>query len=88
MTDVLRTVSGIQVIPSGSTLGGNTIRFTRTACTDPRIYVDDLPILAEDLDQFVAPDDIAGIEVYNSAATLPPRYARSSNCGVVIVWTR
>jgi hypothetical protein len=40
------------------------------------------------LDQLIHPDDIAGIEVYKSAASLPVRYNLFGECGVIVIWTR
>lgn len=38
----------------------------------------------------IQPNQIEGIEVYTSAATIPTRYARGGavQCGLVIIWTR
>ena len=40
------------------------------------------------LDQLVHPDDIAGIEVYNSAASMPVQYNLHAACGAIVIWTR
>jgi len=40
-------------------------------------------------DQFVAVSDIATLEVYTSAAQIPPEFATyNGGCGVVAIWTR
>jgi hypothetical protein len=40
------------------------------------------------LDQLIHPDDIAGIEIYNSPASIPVQYNLFSACGVIVLWTR
>ena len=55
------------------------------------VYLDGmyLPALTvRDLDNYVRPEGIAGIEVY-SDATVPAAYQRAlSGCGVIIIWTK
>ena len=59
----------------------------------PRVYVDGL-LTAHGgdeparLDNFLNTMAISGIEIYKSEAGLPPRYARGTFCGVILVWTR
>jgi len=42
------------------------------------------------VDQFVGPQDVAGVEVYADPTYAPPQYAgpRTGGCSVVLVWTR
>ena len=40
------------------------------------------------LDNFVQPDQIAGVEIYNSAASMPVQYNLHAACGVIVLWTR
>ena len=40
------------------------------------------------LDQLIHPDDIAGVEVYNSPASMPIQYNLHGGCGVIVIWTR
>lgn len=57
----------------------------------PMIYLDGSPLEwlnAEDIDAWVQPKDIAGIEVYTSATT-PVQYQRAMNgCGAILLWRR
>jgi hypothetical protein len=42
-----------------------------------------------DLTLLPPPKEIAGIEVYNGAATVPPRFSGlSRSCGMILIWTR
>lgn len=57
----------------------------------PMIYLDGSPLEwlnAEDIDAWVLPKDIAGIEVYQSTST-PVQYQRALNgCGAILIWKR
>jgi hypothetical protein len=57
------------------------------------IYLDGVPLGNEPLNYLPSPKDIAAIEVYGGAATLPvwlPRGPLGTNvgCGAILVWTR
>jgi hypothetical protein len=42
-----------------------------------------------DIDDIVLPSDIAGVEVYDGAGGVPPRFGGSwGGCGVIAIWTR
>jgi hypothetical protein len=40
------------------------------------------------LDNLIQPDQIAGMEIYNSAASMPVQYNLYGGCGVIVIWTR
>jgi hypothetical protein len=45
--------------------------------------------IARQLDQLVSPEEIEGIEIYESISRMPAEYAPvGSVCGVVLIWTR
>jgi hypothetical protein len=57
----------------------------------PSIWVDGVRAGGAELDEVINVHDLAGIEVYNSQAGLPPQYVDKVNhmCGAtVLVWTR
>jgi hypothetical protein len=60
------------------------------ALCEPAIYVDGhflAGMTADELDAFVQPSDIIGIEVY-VGATAPPQFQSSLNgCGSIVIWT-
>jgi hypothetical protein len=84
VSDLLRTMPGMRVSPNprgfGQTISG------RAGCT-PNIYIDGMPVFAgpDELDTFVRPGDVAGIEVYSGAAGRPPQF--QGDC-VIAVWTK
>ncbi len=90
ITDVFRTMPGISVVPNGTGFG--YALQGRGGCA-PDVFVDGMRVFdgATDLDQIVRPSDVGGVEVYNSAATVPPQFitgAGTGSCGVVAVWTK
>ncbi|MDF1505773.1 carboxypeptidase regulatory-like domain-containing protein [Roseisolibacter sp. H3M3-2] len=90
ITDALRTTPGLSVVPNGTGFG-YAIQ-GRGGCT-PDVWVDGMRVFdgATDLDQLVRPMDVAGVEVYNSAGTIPAQFmgaAGGGNCGVVAIWTK
>ena len=90
-SDMLRTVPGIRVVPAGD--GTNVIQSSR----DPTggcvtFYVDGSPwqqMTPGDLDQFVRPEEVAALEVYNGSTT-PPQFQQPgmSGCTTVVIWTQ
>jgi hypothetical protein len=40
------------------------------------------------LDSLIGTEEIAGIEVYNSPASMPVQYNLHAACGVIVIWTR
>ena len=52
------------------------------------VYLDGISV-GRDLDDFVKPLEIAGVEIYKGAASLPAEFGGArSRCGVVAVWTK
>src|SRR3712207_4316935 len=70
MSNMLRMVPGVRVLPSRDGIG-NAIRMR--GCT-PTVFVDGLPIREAQLDEVVYPSDIAAVEVYRSNAGMPPQF--------------
>jgi len=59
----------------------------RTGCK-MAVYLDNAPV-GSSLDSLVLPIEVAGVEVYRGAASLPGEFSGSSSrCGVVVVWTK
>lgn len=84
-SDLFRTVAGASV--RASRRYGNTIRLR--GC-QPIVWVDKVPIRDVDLDEVAVPEEIAGLEIYSSAMTVPPEYMDRGgrSCGAIVVWTR
>ena len=89
-TDVLRTVPGVQLAPGNA---GTTMILMRGGAGQclPDVYLDGTRLRQTrdvDVDAFVNPSSLEGVEVYTSAATAPSIYSGSNACGVVAFWTR
>ena len=90
LSDMVRLVPGTNLI-----LGENgrvRLRFARTAGRDcpPEYYVDGIMAPGLNIDD-TPPGDVEGVELYAGAASIPPQYNRvysTSNCGVILIWTR
>jgi protocatechuate 3,4-dioxygenase beta subunit len=83
-SDVLRTVPGMRVSPSGNGFGQTV---TGRGNCQPTVYLDGQRMFggSEDLDSYLRPNDIAGIEVYNGPGGRPAEY--QGDC-VIAVFTK
>jgi hypothetical protein len=91
LTDALRTMPGLQVLPVYSGGVGQVLAGRRNCV--PGVFIDGQPIRAgaRDLDFLVHPAAVLAIEVYPSQGGVPPQYtslAPGSLCAVVAVWTK
>lgn len=94
LTDLLANVPGIRVV---HTMSGSIVRSDRiaasildasTPCT--RLFVDGSEwrtVMPGDIDAFVSPWDVAGIEVYGSRAA-PAQFSGADDCITLVVWTQ
>ena len=91
-SDAFRTVPGMAV-DCGYSPHACTIRFQRAKDSLGRgcpvqYYVDGAPLDLWSIDEMFRREDIAGIEIYNSAnVPVQFRTVRASRCGVILVWT-
>lgn len=88
LSDLFRTVQGLKVVRGvGET--ELTMRSGFGACT-PNIYIDGLYLsgaTADDIDGWVNPERVKGIEIYIEAP--PPQFQQAlSGCGSIVIWTR
>lgn len=84
VADLLRTFQGVAIgKPSMNSRAGCPFQFFINGVAIPS------PKLEEDLP---TPKDLAGIEVFTSAGTIPPQYktysGRGGFCGVILLWTK
>ena len=56
----------------------------------PKIWLDGVIAQFAEIDEVIAPSEIAGLEVYSSWAGVPAQYMDRENraCGTVIIWSR
>ena len=93
VTRLFNSMNGVQVVGSGFNqrilMRGVMIRVSRrlssTACGSP-------DLTGADLNMMVSPEEIAGVEVYTSAGTVPAQFKGlsqgSMRCGAIVVWTK
>jgi outer membrane receptor protein involved in Fe transport len=90
MSDVLRRVAGLTLSTSSS---GNRshARSRGTKVLGPcpiQYFIDGVQTTQFNVDD-VKPDDVAGLEVYRGAATVPFEFDKgTAMCGVIVIWTR
>lgn len=84
-SELLRRVPGVRLASNQS--GGNTIRIR--GC-QPMVWLDDQRVPGAELDDLIAPSEIAAIEFYASNAGIPAQYLDRGNrlCGLILVWTK
>jgi hypothetical protein len=101
VTELLRRVPGIRIVPGerGPVVVTSRAR-SRTitvgdegALCPPLYFIDGLyrgkAVSGNDINDMLPVDQIEAIEVYTSAATMPPEFNRTGAvCGVIVFWTR
>ena len=90
MTDLLRSVPGLNVSPQRTASSNVRVRGSRCA---PVVFLDGHALTAAEFDlDSVDPRSFDGIEIYSGGATVPVEFQRtfrmSSNCGTILLWSR
>jgi hypothetical protein len=96
LSDVLRNQLSIDIADDGHghQFAVNTRGLTSllgTGVCPYQIFVDHVLLPpAPDLNILAKPSEIAGIEIYSGAATIPLQYKTTAGsfCGVILIWTR
>jgi len=84
VSEMLRSVPGVRVRPSGGAGNAVTIR----GCS-PVIWIDGARMVHAELDDVVQASDVSAIEVYRSFSGIPAEYFdRAATCGTILVWTK
>ncbi len=85
VSELFRGIPGARLAPSPQ--GGSILRLR--GC-QPKVWLDGVVAQYAEIDDVIAPSEIAGIEIYPSMAGVPARYMDRENraCGVVLIWTR
>lgn len=86
MTDILRTQPGVRLLRNAD---GSTDVYLRSASCPAELYIDGFYMFSSsDLDHWLRPEDVAGIEIYGSMMA-PPQFQRPfSGCGSIVIWTK
>lgn len=88
LSDVMRTLPGFNI--SYGRDGFAHVRLRGNTCW-PVVVLDGMPAVAAEFDvDDISPEDVAGIEVYASAATVPVQFVvpfGPTACGTIAIWT-
>jgi hypothetical protein len=96
-TEILRNFTTVNVSQDNSTAITKYYALSKREGANPQLgacpmqlYVDQVPLPSPfNLDLLPAPREIAGIEVYAGASTIPPQFnGYDRGCGVILVWTK
>ena len=85
VSDMLFGIPGLRVWRTGTT--------TEVTCAvggRPTVWVDGFPLDGWDMDTYVRPGQVAGIEVYSYSPSTPPEFVMpgSGECGAIVIWTK
>ena len=88
-SDVFRTVPGLRVERG---FGGSTLSMRSAFGEDcaPAFYINGMymNLSADDVDDWVRPKEIVGVEVY-TGESVPPQFQRGmSGCGSIVIWMK
>ena len=74
----------------GLSRGGDGLLVNRRGGGCPmRVFLDSNDVTGNELRDLVRPFEVAGVEIYKGAASLPGEFAGSdSQCGAVVIWTK
>lgn len=91
-SDLLRAVPGIRVNMVGNQAMLSSTRSATGGAGCVTVYVDGAEwkqLDAGDVDSFVRPGEVAAIEVYSSATSVPAQFSSAgTSCAAVVVWTK
>jgi iron complex outermembrane receptor protein len=86
--DLVTALKGVGRTPDGRAINK---RFGVVRTCQMQVFIDDVLVAIPSLETYVSPNEIAGIEVYVSIASVPLRYKAAGNasaCGVILLWTK
>lgn len=93
VTDAFRGVPGVRVDPSAGR-GSYEIYMARaqgrlaSARCPPKVFLDGI-VTSVGFDDYLTPEEIAGIEIYRGPAETPAQFGGAeSDCGVIVIWTK
>lgn len=88
-TDLFRTLQGIAF--DERTVADKVLKMRSAfGLCSPGVYIDEhfmIDLTIDDINTFVHPHEIAGIEIYTDASA-PPQYQRMDGCGSIVIWTK
>ena len=90
LTDLLRTVPGVSVMPGR--YGGEVVlmRAAMHGRCRPEVFIDGTRIFNDPyfpLNSIVPMQDIRAVEVYARSLTVPAQFSSMGRCGAIVIWT-
>ena len=88
-TSLLNYVPSVRIVGAGSTSERILMRGSFGYCA-PDLYLDGMRLRdldVRDINGWVQPDEIEGMEVYTSAGRVPPEFSSMNGCGSIVIWT-
>lgn len=87
-TELFRGIPGVDLTPTNGSHYSLSISRSGQNCP-PTVLLDGSPVSSDDLDGFVQPDVVDGIEIYKGPSEIPGRWmAYRSACGLIAIWTK
>ncbi|MEO8194872.1 MAG: carboxypeptidase-like regulatory domain-containing protein [Gemmatimonadales bacterium] len=85
VSELFRGIPGARLFPAPGSGSKVELRGCR-----PKIWLDGVWAQDAEIDDVIAPSEIAGIEIYPSWAGIPAQYMDRENraCGAVLIWSR
>jgi hypothetical protein len=86
---LVRQVSFVRLVGNG--LDRKLVMSGRGRLCEPTLFLNGgrMPKdLGGELDFLVRPEEIGGMEIYNSSSQVPAQFASFDDCGVIVIWTR
>lgn len=87
-SELFRGVPGVTLNPVGA--GRYQLSMTRSGSNcPPKMLLDGSPVMDSEVDNFVEPQDVQGIEIYRGPSEVPGRWmGYRSACGLIVIWTK
>lgn len=86
---LVQQVSFMRLVGTG--LDRRLLMGGRGRSCEPELYIDGAHMpqgMSGDLDFLVRPDEIGGMEIYNSSTETPAQFNSFNGCGAIVIWTR
>jgi hypothetical protein len=88
VSDVLRTIPGVRLLPAGFNKWAVVMSRSGGNC-QPVVYMDNMQVAANEIDDVLQPEHVSGIEVYRGGSEVPAQWGGSrASCGAIVIWTK
>ncbi|MDQ3996475.1 MAG: Plug and carboxypeptidase regulatory-like domain-containing protein [Gemmatimonadota bacterium] len=91
VTQLLNRVQGVSFASNGFDSAILMRDFFTGDFCEPVVFIDGIrmtQLSARDIDMWVRPEELAGMEVYTRSEQAPPEFTTPEGCGALVLWTR